>query len=402
MSTPPIIHSLDQKIQQAKRSLYTGLLAVSTETDTKIPWVFYFLMGQIVWANSRTHPKRRWQRQYVKHSPQLKKHNGAVNHRDIPNYKTVSRLVMHQRFDQEQFSKIVRGCITEVLFDILYTTQVASVETLTYKASPRKGVDFPCIALQQTDMWEQAQQDWQAWQGANLLDCCPNLAPKVVQSDLLQDSTRPDIFKVLNHLADGQQTLRDLAVKADYPLIPLAQSLVPHIRRNLIQLVYVDDFSHHGRLKTSSLDALASGAPPTHLISDEDPGVIYITANLGDGQAMANIFNGSGYRYCAITDPVDALNQLMDYAPKLIFLDLMMPVINGYELCVQIRRIIEFRQVPIVLIANSQSIPDRVRAKFVGATGFLSYPIKASQVLPVAMKHLKAEDAEPVAAGSKV
>ncbi|MEM9807656.1 MAG: response regulator [Cyanobacteria bacterium P01_D01_bin.56] len=397
MSTSPIT-SLNKKIKQARKSLYTGLLAIGTEADSTVPWVLYFLMGQMVWADSRTHPKRRWQRQFLKYSPEVKS-QGYGNH-GVPNYKTVARLVMHQKFDPEHFSQIVRGCITEVLFDIIYTASTTSSTSLIYKASPRKGADFPCIALQQTDMWKQAQQTWHAWQGANLLDCCPNLAPTVVQPFALQEATTPDIFKILTRLADGQQTLRDLAVRTEHPLIPLTQSLVPHIRRNLIKLICVDDLSNNGRTaQYPSFSSTANGqdlsgtnAKPDHF----RPGVVYVTGSVHDAQTMGDIFlQSSDYRYSAITEPTQALPQLLKDPPHLIFLDLVMPVVNGYELCIQIRRIIEFNNVPVILIANSNSLPDRVRAKFVGATGFMSHPIKASQVLPMVIKYLQLEVLEP-------
>jgi CheY-like chemotaxis protein len=76
-----------------------------------------------------------------------------------------------------------------------------------------------------------------------------------------------------------------------------------------------------------------------------------------------------------------------------------MPVVSGYELCAQIRRISAFKDVPIIIMTNNNSIPDRVRAKVVGSTGFLGKPIKPKRVLKVVLKHLHSE---PVAAPDPV
>ena len=58
-----------------------------------------------------------------------------------------------------------------------------------------------------------------------------------------------------------------------------------------------------------------------------------------------------------------------------------MPVVNGYELCAQIRRMAEFKETPIVMVGSESSIPERMRAKMVGASEFLNKPIKPKNVL---------------------
>lgn len=419
MSQVSIVSELDQKIQRAKEGLFTGILAIGTDTatDPDVEWLLYFLVGQIVWANARTHPKRRWHRQFLKHTSTYDPKTTKAALHQARNYKTVAQLVMHQKFSREQFSQIVRGCISEVLFDIIHRATLESQTSkakLIYKASPRKGADFPCIGLQRTHIWEQVQQEWQAWNQANLIDYYPNLAPAVVQSDILQERTSPDIFQLLNKIANGQQTLRDLAVKTKHPLVTLTQALVPHIRRDLIKLMPVDDLPPSNRLKlkqhaiakvsfngkhsTSRTTPLKVVTPTPQAFKQQEnlprtvshyPVVVYVDDNLADSQTMADIFQASGYRYVNISDPLKALTTLLELKPQLIFLDLVMPVVNGYELCAQIRRISAFETVPIIIMTNSSGIPDRVRAKLVGATGFLGKPIKAAQVLKVAIKYLQ-------------
>ncbi|NEQ53033.1 MAG: response regulator [Leptolyngbya sp. SIO3F4] len=116
--------------------------------------------------------------------------------------------------------------------------------------------------------------------------------------------------------------------------------------------------------------------------------VVYIDNNPNDSLTMGKIVDGAGYSYANISDPLQALPQLMDYNPKLIFLELVLPVANGYELCAQIRRISIFQSTPVIIITNNDRIADRVRAKIVGASGFLSKPIKAQRVLKTLIKHL--------------
>ncbi|MEM6256587.1 MAG: response regulator [Cyanobacteria bacterium P01_D01_bin.156] len=118
------------------------------------------------------------------------------------------------------------------------------------------------------------------------------------------------------------------------------------------------------------------------------PMVVYVEDNAADSQIMAEIIETAGYRYKNIADSLHTLPQLLEFKPQLIFLDLVMPVANGYELCAQIRRISAFKETPIVIVTNNNSIADRVRAKIVGASGFLGKPIKEKRVLKVLNRYL--------------
>ena len=365
MSHNFIIDEIDHKIQQAKERLFTGILAVRTDTGGE--WILYFLVGQIVWANTRTHSNRRWHRQFLKYSSELnKKTLKEIAHR-AQNYQMVAQLVMHQKFSREHFSKIVRGCISEILFDIVHRATLearTSASQLIYKASPRNGANFPCIGLTREPIWEQVQQDWQDWQQANLINYCPNLAPAIVQPEILQERTSSSAFQILEKLANGKHTLRDLAIKTKQPLTTLTQSLVPHIRRDLIKLVHVEDLmltvSSPSQVpsvpklpKPQSSLATATSGHSTPTATKRGPIVAYVDDNPADSQTMATIFQGSGYRYVNIPDSLQALPKLLELKPQLIFLDLVMPIVNGYELCAQIRRISVFHDVPVIIMTNN-------------------------------------------------
>ncbi|MEM1254963.1 MAG: response regulator [Cyanobacteria bacterium P01_H01_bin.21] len=415
MSNVSIVSELTHKIRRAKEDLFTGILAIGTNTE--VEWFLYFLVGQIVWANTRTHSKRRWYRQFIRYSSNLSPQalNEVVQHTN--NYKMMAQLVMQQKFSRDVFSQIVVGCISEVLFDIVHQatlTSKGSGASLVYKISARNGANFPCIGLHREPVWERVQEDWTAWQQAKLVDYCPNLAPVIVKADILQERTSEAAFRDLQKIANGQNTLRDLAIKTKQPLITLTRAFVPHIRRELIRLVDVNDLSLAQRSAPrpilSSLGNDTSGSSPTrplvvHPTAPAEPAepaaptkhkavVAYIDDNPADSQVMATIFKGSDYHYVNIPDSLQALPRLLELKPQLIFLDLVMPVVNGYELCAQIRRVSTFKDVPIIIMTNNNSLPDRVRAKVVGSTGFIGKPIRPKRVLKTVLKHLQSKPGE--------
>jgi chemotaxis family two-component system response regulator PixG len=105
-------------------------------------------------------------------------------------------------------------------------------------------------------------------------------------------------------------------------------------------------------------------------------------------QMMQRIFTQEGFRFLAIQDSMQALPKLIEQKPDLIFLDLMMPVVNGYEICFQLRKISAFANTPIIILTGSDGLVDRVRAKKVGATDFLTKPVDAQKLLGIPHQYL--------------
>ena len=120
--------------------------------------------------------------------------------------------------------------------------------------------------------------------------------------------------------------------------------------------------------------------------------VVYIDDSPADSRVLAEIIRGAGYHYGNISEPLEAIPTLLELKPNLIFLDLVMPLTNGYELCAQIRRTSLFRKTPIIIVTNNDGILDRVRAKIVGASGFFAKPVQEKRILKALNKHLGASN----------
>jgi CheY-like chemotaxis protein len=233
-------------------------------------------------------------------------------------------------------------------------------------------------------------QVWEAWQQAALVDFSPNLAPVISKARELQRQTSPLAYHNLVALADGNQSFRDLAVKLRQNLVPLTQSLMPYIRKGLIEVVEVADVNYSSNSvtppKSQPAQAQTSAIPVQPQPST--PLVVYIDDSPNDSRTMSYILSQAGYRFINVQDPVKALPTLLEHKPDLIFLDLVMPVANGYEICAQIRRISAFKDTPVIILTSNDGIVDRVRAKMVGSSGFLTKPIESDKVLKTLQRHL--------------
>ena len=71
--------------------------------------------------------------------------------------------------------------------------------------------------------------------------------------------------------------------------------------------------------------------------------------------------------------------------------DRVLPVANGYEVCTQLRRMSMFETTPIVILTGNDGVVDRVRAKMVKASEFLSKPVDKSKVLATIERLLQAD-----------
>ncbi|TAF52683.1 MAG: response regulator, partial [Oscillatoriales cyanobacterium] len=109
---------------------------------------------------------------------------------------------------------------------------------------------------------------------------------------------------------------------------------------------------------------------------------------------MQHLVTEAGYRCLTITDPLQAVSQLIEHQPQFILLDLVMPVIGGYELCKQLRRVKMFETIPIVVLTSRSDTIARLRSTMVGATGFLSKPLNPETVLGLLDHHFEYDIAD--------
>ena len=80
-------------------------------------------------------------------------------------------------------------------------------------------------------------------------------------------------------------------------------------------------------------------------------------------------------------DGFDALAKVSDYRPDLIFCDILMPRLDGYQTCAIIKRNAKFSSVPIVMLSSKDGVFDKARGRMVGAEDYLTKPFTKDQLL---------------------
>jgi twitching motility two-component system response regulator PilG len=88
-----------------------------------------------------------------------------------------------------------------------------------------------------------------------------------------------------------------------------------------------------------------------------------------------------GHEVVLAEDGFDALSKISDYEPDLIFCDILMPRLDGYQTCAIIKRNPKFSAVPIVMLSSKDGVFDKARGRMVGSQDYLTKPFTKDQLL---------------------
>lgn len=96
----------------------------------------------------------------------------------------------------------------------------------------------------------------------------------------------------------------------------------------------------------------------------------------------AEIFLKAGnYEVMLAEDGFEALAKVNDFHPDLIFCDILMPRLDGYQTCAIIKRNAKFANVPIIMLSSKDGVFDKARGRMVGAQDYLTKPFTKDQLL---------------------
>jgi len=352
----------------------TGQLNVRSPNGEQ--WSLYFCVGRLIWATNHSHPVRCLRRQITRYCPKVDFDRLAIRESDrffCWNYQVVWLLYKRSTISKDAAVAIIENTVTDTLFDILqqerdgaFTFDVIHHEALAM-------LRMQIAALNLKTVLKKAKQALQQWNAAGLKNISPNAMPILKNLDQLEAHTSPKVYQQLVKKVNGHRTLQELADAARIDCLRLTKSLLPYFQKGWVGFSEAPEFPRpNARKQPPSPDRAEDRRIPLIACVDDSPQIC---------QQLERIIKQAGYRFVGITDSVQALPVLLEKQPKLIFIDLVMPVANGYEVCTQLRRMSQFQKTPIVILTGNDGVIDRVRAKMVKASEFLSKPIDADKVI---------------------
>lgn len=359
---------------------YNGCLKVRSTKGHQ--WTFFYRLGRIVWAEGGNHPFRRWRRNMAQYCPQidvdklnLRREDLEINHWD---YRILEILYKRQKIQREQIHAVIENTISQLLFDLAQQTNFVAVSC---DRSQEVIIETP-VSFTSADVFMKKMQDsWKFWSDAGLANFSPDLAPVLRKPEQLAQQVSESVYKKFVNLLNGKYTLRDLAAKMNQSIVTLTRSLLPYIISGVIELVEVPDLPLSvATVKNNSVSSPATtSTAPLVACVDDSPQICNM---------VERIIVSHGLRVIKIQDAIQTLPILIENKPDLIFLDLIMPIANGYEICSQVRRVSAFSNTPVVMLTGNDGLLDRVRSKVVGATDFMAKPVTADKIMGVVRKYL--------------
>ncbi len=94
-----------------------------------------------------------------------------------------------------------------------------------------------------------------------------------------------------------------------------------------------------------------------------------------------------GHDVLLAEDGFDALSKVNDFLPHLIFCDILMPRLDGYQTCAIIKRNDKFANTPIVMLSSKDGVFDKARGRMVGSQEYLTKPFTKDQLLQAVLQH---------------
>jgi chemotaxis family two-component system response regulator PixG len=375
-----------------KNTQFSGQFLLEDPTGQK--WIFYLYLGRLLYATGGVHPVRRWFRNLGAYCPHIDRptlremttlsDNEAKSLAGCWEYELLRLWVETKQITREQAAQIIRAMVCEILFDV---TQASQVIFLTETTTPLKQ---QLVFLDTRTLVANVEKQWLGWQKAKVADRLPNQAPIIKNLEQLRQQTSPASYQALVRLLNGTYTLRDIALNRKRDIVDIITLLLPYVQAGIVELHDVHDLP----IPIHNLPQAAI-KPPEVSFSENDlniPLIACIDDSPAVCQAMEKILTSAKFRFIAIQNPLRAITTLLARKPDLVFLDLVMPDTNGYEICAQLRKTSLFRDTPIIILTGNDGVIDRVRAKVVGSSDFLAKPVNAETVLSVVYKHLKYSD----------
>ncbi len=366
------------QLQELTNLKFSGSLQITIGNHPN--WSLWLRLGRLSWSDGGTNSKERWQRHlglFVRELTDSKLNEIGSTDNINDRCSILVQLLNQGLLERQQLTELTLSVTKEILFDLIQSSQING-NCLSYTIIPNDPSNKHTWILSMIEViptLKQSLQTWQQWQNQDLVGYSPNLFPLIKQPELISKENLSESQLSILSLIDGMENVRSLARKTGLDIVTVMLFLLPLAKLKAISLSKVS--SH----QKSGISHLGVDNNQKTLIAcvDDSPGVC---------RALEKIINTQGLGFVGIQEPLKAIPSFLKNKPDLIFLDLVMPITNGYELCTQLRKTPSLKDVPVVILTGKDGLVDRMRAKMVGANDFVSKPVKVAEFIKVLNKHL--------------
>lgn len=242
------------------------------------------------------------------------------------------------------------------------------------------------------------QERLQNWQKFDSIIDSPYQRLFLNEKQKSQVNTVPILVKLAKFLKG--LSFRELTIILNQEELKVAHLLAPYIKNGLITLqepqfpfkLLPKIPSQSFQTKNPQSTSVTSQSNTTKNNTSVDSQSKFKIACIDDSQIildeMYRFLGDENFDIVMIVNPVEAASVLFRIKPKLIFMDISMPKINGYKLCTLLRKSTALKDTPIVMVTGRTGFIDKTRAKMAGATDYLTKPFTKIDLLSAVKKNI--------------
>ena len=393
------------QLKSIKANSFSGNLVIKIEPN--LSWTLAFRLGRVGWVSGGVDALDCWQRHLALAQLEIPINKLAdINNpvEKLLDSHTLAGLLTDELIDRQKCADLVTGMIIECLFDIIQFSQ-HSGNRLFFKAietgagNTELNLVLPLLEIE--PILTKSIQAWQEWSKLELGVYAPSLFPTIAKSgeEIAKVLDGSDLYHTVLAI-DGNRSIRRLAANNRQSVADFTTTLLPLFRSGFIGLLPQPKSK---TAKPASLPPTSDTPSPLSGRSDQSTGnlgslpndptnqaplIACIDDSLLIYQSLERILSANGFRHYGVQDPLKIMPSLIRNKPDFIFLDLLMPITNGYEVCEQIRKTPSLKHIPVIILTGKDGLIDRMRSKMVGANGFLGKPVESEAVLKMIEKYL--------------
>ena len=371
-----------------------------------LKWTLYFSLGRLSWVTGGINFRERLQRHLVISCPQITSkvlQEIPLEYQPEQEQKILVSLQGQGLITRSQMTRLMENIAVEVLFDAIQYGKTETENLSCHKNATEENNNLLLLlpVLDLDLVLNRAMQEWNSWKNACLENYSPNLYPIIKQPNLLQESVENNKQQKIINYINNTRTLRDIATKSGQNLVETTLFLISLLDSGAILLSNLPESARSKTIDTEKpllkKSVTLTLSKISHKKNDKQPDeaqakpnflIACIDNNPLVCQTVKKIVVEQKYRFLDIQKPIQIIPTLLKNKPDLIFLDLMMPVNNGYELCAQMRKIPSLENVPVIIFTEKNSLVDRMRGKLVGSTDFITKPVKTFPILQMLDKYI--------------
>lgn len=342
-------------------------------------WFLFFVDGKLVYAVDRDCGKLERIQDYLRHDnvditlTDIDLKSSALN--NIPEYACLWQLLSKNILTPTQSHRIIRGMVEEVLFDLLGLRQGNFVFELGSALEPA----LTSFAI--TPLLGQVGQQLQAWKQLHLRIQSPEQRVAIAKDPKLASKIPEKFTQHFRSWTNHDVSLRQISRYLQKSLPAIAHGLYPYIESGAIQLS--PSYPHeNGNNQQSNYcwETLTDYQVPHIVCLDDDYSI---------GKQIQLFLTSHNYEVTVLKDPLEAMTTLLTLQPDLILCDIAMPHLDGYEICRMLRHSLQLHFVPIIMLTGKDAYLDRLLARMMGASDYLTKPFNEQELVSLVELYCK-------------